>query len=233
MLVLNGKNMLVTAGNTATPIDSVRVITNIFSGRTGESIALAAAKKGWGVTLLTSARIGDAQRREEEDLPLTRLTYRTFDELDELMGREITVHDYDVIVHSAAVSDYKVACVRAGNDVTMTGPPIAGGNSEPLKISSSHERLLIELVPTHKIVDKIREPWGFKGKLVKFKLQVNISDEELLLIADRSMRHSKADLMVANCLEWSKERAFILSPNGHTATVTRDEMAGELLARLA
>ena len=33
-------NILVTAGNTIVPIDRVRCITNVFTGRTGTAIAL-------------------------------------------------------------------------------------------------------------------------------------------------------------------------------------------------
>jgi len=47
-------NILVTAGNTQTPIDRVRCLTNIFSGRTGANIAVRAAERGHTVTLLTS-----------------------------------------------------------------------------------------------------------------------------------------------------------------------------------
>ena len=46
--------ILVTAGNTQTPVDRVRCITNVFSGRTGARIALAAHDRGHAVTLLTS-----------------------------------------------------------------------------------------------------------------------------------------------------------------------------------
>jgi len=45
---------LVTAGNTLAPIDSVRGITNIFSGRTGAQIALELHRGGHDVVLLTS-----------------------------------------------------------------------------------------------------------------------------------------------------------------------------------
>jgi phosphopantothenate-cysteine ligase/phosphopantothenoylcysteine decarboxylase/phosphopantothenate--cysteine ligase len=37
-------NILVTAGNTQTPIDKVRCLTNIFSGETGARIAIEAAR---------------------------------------------------------------------------------------------------------------------------------------------------------------------------------------------
>ncbi|HVL11743.1 MAG TPA: phosphopantothenoylcysteine decarboxylase, partial [Gemmata sp.] len=49
-----GMNVLVTAGNTQTPVDRVRCITNIFSGRTGGQIAARAYDRGHAVTLLTS-----------------------------------------------------------------------------------------------------------------------------------------------------------------------------------
>jgi phosphopantothenate-cysteine ligase/phosphopantothenoylcysteine decarboxylase/phosphopantothenate--cysteine ligase len=46
--------ILVTAGNTQAPIDQVRCITNIFTGRTGTRIALEARERGHDVCLLTS-----------------------------------------------------------------------------------------------------------------------------------------------------------------------------------
>src|SRR5438128_554561 len=46
--------ILVTAGNTLVPIDRVRCLTNVFTGRTGARIALHAFLAGPGVQLLTS-----------------------------------------------------------------------------------------------------------------------------------------------------------------------------------
>ena len=51
-------NVLVTAGNTQAPIDRVRCVTNIFSGRTGAAIANAAWGRGHAVTLATSNPAG-------------------------------------------------------------------------------------------------------------------------------------------------------------------------------
>ena len=47
-------NFLVTAGNTQSPIDRVRCITNIFTGRTGAAVARTAWGRGHTVTLATS-----------------------------------------------------------------------------------------------------------------------------------------------------------------------------------
>ena len=46
--------ILVTAGNTQTPVDRVRCITNIFSGKTGARIAASAYDRGHDVSLFTS-----------------------------------------------------------------------------------------------------------------------------------------------------------------------------------
>ena len=46
-------NILVTAGNTITPIDRVRVITNVFTGRTGARIAGRLGSKWYAVYVET------------------------------------------------------------------------------------------------------------------------------------------------------------------------------------
>lgn len=222
-------NLLVTAGSTAMPIDRVRILTNIFKGRTGEAIAKTAAQTGWHVTLLTS-RPGP-----EEILgpggSVRRVRYRTFDELAEMMEREVREGNHNAVIHSAAVSDYRPdGAYVLGEDGRLS--PLNATGSAAAKIPSNHERLYIGLVPTFKIIDRIREPWGFRGTLVKFKLQVDMSDGELLGIAGRSMAHSKADHIVANCLEWSDQYAYIMSADGETVKVRRDLLPITLLTRL-
>lgn len=216
------KNVLVTAGSTFMPIDQVRGITNIFRGRTGEQIMHVAACMGHAVTLLTSnpdsARRAGAYRRVRGE------RFCTFDDLAELMEREIRTGRYDAVIHSAAVSDYRVDVVRMGSGTL-------DGTETKSKIGSGHDRLIIELVPTEKLVDKIRSPWGFAGMLVKFKLQVGMPDAALIEIAHQSMLASQADLMVANCLEWASKRAYILTAGGECVSVERSELAAELLQR--
>lgn len=198
--------ILVTAGSTEIPIDKVRAISNIFKGRTGTDIARYCARYGNDVTLLTSnVFLLQNQRRG-----IRVIGYKTFDDLAKLMENEIKHGNYDVVIHSAAVSDFKVASVNTIDENGKLHPV-----DKSAKISSDHDRLFMELVPTPKLIDKIRTKWGFSGILVKFKLQVGISDEELLEIAKKSRTDSKADLIVANCLEWSRERAFILGSSNN------------------
>src|SRR5260370_772339 len=78
---------LVTAGNTQVPIDKVRYSTNIFSGRTGASIALEAHRRGHDVTLLTSHPevIPELGAGTHLAMRWHLFPYRTFDEFQPLM----------------------------------------------------------------------------------------------------------------------------------------------------
>src|SRR5262249_53692930 len=174
-------NILVTAGNTQTPIDRVRCITNVFSGRTGARVADEAAARGHRVTLLTShpeVLGGDANVRVRP--------YRTVDDLDALMAEEITPGRYDAVAHAAAVSDYHVAGVFAGRDGQLEDA--AAG-----KVKSSHPELWLRLVPAPKLIDKVRAEWGFAGALTKFKLEGGGADAGVLGVAERARAPSRAD----------------------------------------
>lgn len=221
--------ILVTAGNTQTPVDRVRCITNIFSGRTGAQVAATAFDRGHAVTLLTS------HPEVLDGLPATRgrtapdwavRSYRTFEALERLMAVEITSGRYDAVIHAAAVSDFHVAGVFAHRDGQFE-------DASAGKVKSSHPELWLKLVPAPKLVDKVRGAWEFRGKLVKFKLEVGVSEAELLDIAERSRVHSGADLMAANTLDGMHEWAFVgAGPKGYTK-VTRAELADRLLDSLA
>jgi len=155
-------------------------------------------------------------------------SYRTYDDLLELMeSYYLHLQPPDIIIHSAAVSDYSVEQTFYMKDDVLV--PVSGSDK---KISSEHKELYLKLVPTEKIVDLIRPAWGFTGQLVKFKLQVGISDEELIEIARRSREHSDADIVVANCLEWSRDRAYIIGRDNEPQNVTRSELPEKLYERL-
>src|SRR5271165_531062 len=109
-------NVLVTAGNTLVPVDRVRCITNVFTGRTGASIALCGHSRGHAVTFLTSRAeavtdLGAAPADLDERWRLCR--YRTFDDLQRELGDALRRQPFDVVIHCAAVSDYHARGVYA------------------------------------------------------------------------------------------------------------------------
>jgi phosphopantothenate-cysteine ligase/phosphopantothenoylcysteine decarboxylase/phosphopantothenate--cysteine ligase len=207
--------ILITAGNTQAPIDRVRCITNIFTGRTGAGIAIRAAERGHAVTLLTSH-----PETANANPNLTVQPYRTFDELRSLMASQIVGGSFESVVHCAAVSDYIAAGVYTSDRVPL---PPAG------KLKSDASELWLKLQRAPKLVDFIRTEWAFRGVLVKFKLEVGLSDEELLPVAEQSRRHSDADLMVANKLETAADVAYIGPVAGRYERIARPEIPDRLL----
>jgi phosphopantothenoylcysteine synthetase/decarboxylase len=232
--------ILVTAGNTQVPIDRVRSLTNIFTGRTGAAIALAAHDRSHAVTLLTSHP--ESVRDLCSDNPLGEdrwqcLRYITFDDLKTLLKREMLEGRYHALIHSAAVSDYLAANVFAPpagtrfvpESRTWTGSPPTLADRAAGKVKSDEPELWLRLVRAPKLVDMVRPDWGFRGVLVKFKLEVGVTDEQLLEIAERSRVHSGADLMVANTLEGAPHWAFMGASRANYRRVDRKALAVEIV----
>jgi phosphopantothenate---cysteine ligase (CTP) len=214
-------NILITAGNTQTPIDRVRCITNIFTGRTGARIALEAWARGHAVTLLTSQPETVAPGHGIMVKP-----YRTFDDLEALLTELVPTGKFDAIIHSAAVSDYALAGVYSGSASELIGEPNSG------KIKSTHPELWMKLVPTPKLVDWMRARWHFRGVLVKFKLEVGVNDSELVSIAKKSRLQSDADFLVANTLDSYETAAWIVDRSDSAFRVVRAELPKVLLNRI-
>ena len=152
--------------------------------------------------------------------------YRTYDDLERLMGELIPSGGFDAVIHAAAVSDYSVAGVYT-DPAPGTTPVDAAG-----KIKSRHGELWLRLVPTAKLVDRVRTDWGFRGVLVKFKLEVGVAEAELLAVAERSRVHSQADAMVANAFETRHQWAYLGVHGGPYQRLTRAELAPRLLAAI-
>lgn len=234
--------ILVTTGNTQTPIDQVRCITNIFSGRTGARIALEAHQRGHQVTLLTShPQIIQELQAKFAPRPDTwrMLPYRTFDDLRDLMAKELQGGGYDCLIHSAAVSDYTLAGTFAvgASDKYSTdakGWPKGAAFMEVTagKVKSHYSELWLRLVPTIKLADQVRQPWGFEGMFVKFKLEVGVNDDRLKEIAERSREQSDADLIVANTLEGKDSYALLGDRMSEFEQIPRTQLATKLLERL-
>ncbi len=236
--------LLVTAGNTQVPIDRVRCLTNIFTGRTGAGIALAACERGHRVTLVTShpETVADLIAPDAWLEHGTTIAYRTFDDLHTALAVLIPSGPFDAIIHAAAVSDYQAAGVFARAPGTSfetdrrtwhgaEGPPALLDRAAG-KIKSDEPELWLRLTRAPKLIDRIRTDWSFRGRLVKFKLEVGVTDTQLLEIAERSRQHSQADWMVANTLEGAADWAYLGPfPDGYHK-ISRLELPRQLLTAL-
>jgi phosphopantothenate-cysteine ligase/phosphopantothenoylcysteine decarboxylase/phosphopantothenate--cysteine ligase len=202
--------VLVTSGSTMVPIDRVRAISNVFRGRTGANIALEACQRGHHVHLLASdPEVLKAEATASFPADRWRVErFRTFDDLHAAMRRIIENDKVDVVIHSAAVSDYRVEGVFAPETDTCFNPETRTWEGTPArmadrtagKVKSNEPELWLRMVQNPKLIDLIRPCWHFSGILVKFKLEVGVDEQQLLEIAERSRTHSAADLVVANTL---------------------------------
>jgi phosphopantothenoylcysteine decarboxylase/phosphopantothenate--cysteine ligase len=97
---LAGTRVVVSAGGTREPLDPVRFITNRSSGKQGHAIAVAAARRGATVTLVTSSPLA---------LPagsgITRVDVETAADMEQAMGA--AADGADVVVMAAAVADFR------------------------------------------------------------------------------------------------------------------------------
>jgi phosphopantothenoylcysteine decarboxylase/phosphopantothenate--cysteine ligase len=103
---LDGLRVLVSAGGTREPIDSVRFIGNRSSGRMGLALAEEAARRGADVTLLAA----------NVTIPIPRgietVDVETTAELDEAVRGHFP--DADVLIMAAAPADFRPTAVTDG-----------------------------------------------------------------------------------------------------------------------
>jgi phosphopantothenoylcysteine decarboxylase/phosphopantothenate--cysteine ligase len=97
---LTGRSVVVSAGGTREPLDPVRFITNRSSGKQGHAIAVAAARRGAAVTLVTSSPLA-----LPPDTGVTRIDVETAADMEQAMGS--AADGADVVVMSAAVADFR------------------------------------------------------------------------------------------------------------------------------
>ncbi|HSJ84499.1 MAG TPA: bifunctional phosphopantothenoylcysteine decarboxylase/phosphopantothenate--cysteine ligase CoaBC [Acidimicrobiia bacterium] len=91
-----GKALLVTAGGTREPVDPVRFLGNRSSGRMGHAIADAAVRRGYDVTLVTTADL---------DIHPAAKVVRV-ETAEEMLGA-VSGADADIAIMAAAVADFR------------------------------------------------------------------------------------------------------------------------------
>jgi phosphopantothenoylcysteine decarboxylase / phosphopantothenate---cysteine ligase len=99
-LPLKGRHILVTSGPTHEAIDPVRYIANRSSGKQGNAIAVAAAKLGARVTLVS----GPTSLMD----PINVATIRV-ETAEQMLSAVRHARDADVAIFAAAVADWRVA----------------------------------------------------------------------------------------------------------------------------
>lgn len=193
---------LVTAGGTLEAIDRVRTWGNVFTGNTGYAIARALAPLG-SVDLLTSNRAHADEANRSGAIKASVFTSHA--QLKAALHQRMQTPDaYAAVFMTAAVSDYK----PVGSYEVIDRKPDGNGGEvwhvrdvQADKVRSIYEHLAVLAERTEKLVDLFRANWNYRGLLVKFKLEVGVSKDELIRIGRESRQSSRADYLVANTLD--------------------------------
>ena len=158
---LRGLKALVTSGPTHEPLDPVRFLGNLSSGKQGHAIAAALAQAGAEVTLIS----GPVQETPPAQVQLHRVTTA-----EEMLAATLKALPVDIAVCAAAVADYRPAetahgkIKKSGNDgmtlQLVQNPDIL----HTLSHSNQRPQLVIGFAAeTDAAVDKAKEKLTRKG----------------------------------------------------------------------
>jgi phosphopantothenoylcysteine decarboxylase/phosphopantothenate--cysteine ligase len=207
----HGLRVLVTAGGTREPIDSVRFLGNSSSGRMGLALARAARARGAEVTVIA------AHVALSHPEGVRWLEAPTAAELQAACEGELP--NCDVLLMAAAVADFR---------------PVASANGKLKK--SAREHLRVELEPTADILSGLAAQRRPGQTLVGFAAEHG--GEGALGYGRGKLRDKRLDAVVVNDIsrkdigfESERNEVTILTAAGeqHVAIASKDRVAEEIL----
>jgi phosphopantothenoylcysteine synthetase/decarboxylase len=178
---------IVTAGPTFEPLDEVRRLTNFSAGRLGTELANFLTAQGHEVTLLIGESATYRGERRTKKVQVFSTTSDLRSQLKALAGNRV-----GAIFHAAAVSDFSFGKLFQ-RDARGTLRPFRSSK----KISTRSGNLMVELVPTPKIIAELRG-WFPQAILCGWKFEANGGRTDALRAAERQMADCGTDYCVAN-----------------------------------
>jgi phosphopantothenoylcysteine synthetase/decarboxylase len=180
-------NCIVTAGPTYEPLDDVRRLTNFSTGRLGTELANFLAARGHKVALLIGETATYAGQRRAQHVAIFSTTEDLRKRLQSLAARHV-----DAIFHAAAVSDFAFGRIFTPNE--------SGKLAEiksARKIPTAQGNLLAELVPTSKVIARLRG-WFPRTRIVGWKFEADGGRADAISAAQRQITECSTDGCVTN-----------------------------------
>jgi phosphopantothenate---cysteine ligase (CTP) len=180
-------NCIVTAGPTYEPLDEVRRLTNFSTGRLGTELANYLTARGHKVVLLIGESAVYSGERKAQRVEVFTTTTDLREKLKALASKKM-----DGVFHAAAVGDFSFGRIFEPNE--------QGKLSEiksAKKISTRRGKLLVELLPTPKIISELRG-WFPRTKIVGWKFEADGKRADAIAAAQKQIAECATDLCVVN-----------------------------------
>lgn len=241
------KKILITAGPTNEYIDEVMKITNMSTGRLGIELTNELSSRGYEVTLICTRSVTYNSLYfkyclENNPLVKTVKIETTEQMLQALTAEALEGNTYDLVVHAAAVGDYKPEFTFKIEDMAleiadylhnsydeipsiydfyqdilkiMTNPKCKV--NDDTKISSYEPNLTVKLGLTPKLISHLKE-WFPEATLVGFKLLENVTKDHIIEVATKLCNKNNMNYIIANDLHdlrQGKHISYLCNKDGY------------------
>lgn len=246
----NEINILITAGGTREPIDTVRSITNKSSGKLGKKICEAIASQAFGDTTIYYVH---GKSSVVPDIPLQTDTYTiklipadSTTDVDSTINNLTKDHKFQGIIHSMAISDYTTKCVTTFEAIFEASRKYKTYNEllyhldeldmtkNSSKISSNVNDMTIILQKTPKIIKTLRQK-APGATIIGFKLLDNVTENELLNAAYNLIIKNGLDYCLANDLESLRQNnhtGYLMDKHALIEKIEGKDTIAETIAKL-
>lgn len=213
---LSERKVVVTAGGTQEPLDPVRVITNLSSGKQGFALAQAALDRGAEVTLISAPTCMPSPVGAQ---------FVGVNTAEEMLGAVLDqCRDADLLIMAAAVADFRPSAAAEKKIKKESGVPT------------------IELEKTADILNAVAES-VIRNAHPRIVVGFAAESQDLIKNARAKLKSKNLDLIIANDIT-AKDAGFGVDTNRVTILdagggeeilplMTKDEVAEHILQRVS
>ena len=248
-------NIVITAGGTQENIDEVRYITNMSTGQLGSEIVDSLTDTWFEEKTLRENHIfyiyvkGSIMPNFSSAITYIEVTDTRSVEM--AIKNVMSENKINYFVHAMAISDYYVNNVFSMDDIVNalveknildksilvnSGDAIKDainaikGMDQNSKISSNNDEMFISLKKTKKLVDMIKklDPNIY---LMSFKLLSGVSSDTLIETAQKQLKRTRSDIVIANDLKWIKDqkhKAYFVKEDSITEVDSKRKIADKI-----
>ena len=184
--------VLITGGGCEEPIDGVRSVCNFSSGRTAAFLCDYFASRGNEVTAIIAERAAKPESAEKQEGNTRVHRFRTWRNLAETLRQQLEENSFDLVLHAAAVSDYRPDIVE------INGVAYPAGNVPKIESGSN---VIVTFAENPKIIDSLKE-WSRNKRceVVGFKLTNGASLAAREEKTEELFHRANPELVVSNDL---------------------------------